>query len=55
MSRLGIPRTDVLFGDDRVARRRRGPACAVRDPDGHRVILYAPTFRGDSVADATAE
>jgi teichoic acid ribitol-phosphate primase len=51
VSRLGIPRTDVLFGDavatikERVRRR-------YRIPDGRKVILYAPTFRGDSVAQA---
>ena len=54
VSRLGIPRTDVLFGDERIA----GVVADLREryaiPDGHRVILYAPTFRGDSVADATA-
>ena len=53
-SDLGIPRTDVLFGEDRLARSR----AAVRDRyglhDGRRVILYAPTFRGDSVTDARA-
>ena len=44
-SRLGIPRTDVLVGPGRDAR-----ADDVRDRypiDGKRVILYAPTFRGD--------
>ena len=50
----GIPRTDVLFGEERLARTR----AAVREryglTDGRRVILYAPTFRGDSVTDARA-
>lgn len=54
MSRLGIPRTDVFFGEARLERTRD----AVRDRyglhDGRRVILYAPTFRGDSVTDARA-
>ena len=53
-SDLGIPRTDVLFGEERLARTR----AAVREryglTDGRRVILYAPTFRGDSVTDARA-
>jgi CDP-ribitol ribitolphosphotransferase len=53
-SDLGIPRTDVLFGEERVARAR----AAVRERyglhDGRRVILYAPTFRGDTVTDARA-
>ena len=53
-SDLGIPRTDVLFGEERIARSR----ATVRDRyglhDGRRIILYAPTFRGDSVTDARA-
>ena len=49
---IGIPRTDVLFDTDRIARtaeavRRRYGIAADR-----RVILYAPTFRGDSVGSA---
>ena len=54
VSRLGIPRTDVFFGEERLARTR----AAVRERYGldgdRRVILYAPTFRGDSVTDAHA-
>ncbi|MEO8571792.1 MAG: CDP-glycerol glycerophosphotransferase family protein, partial [Chloroflexota bacterium] len=54
VSRLGIPRTDVFFGEERLARVR----AAVREryglTDGRRVVLYAPTFRGDSVTDAHA-
>jgi CDP-ribitol ribitolphosphotransferase len=54
ISRLGIPRTDVLFGDERIERSR----AAVREryglTDGRRIVLYAPTFRGDSVTDARA-
>ena len=53
-ARYGIPRTDVLL--DPVARDR-----AVEDvrrryrlPPGRRVVLYAPTFRGDSIGAATA-
>lgn len=52
VSRLGIPRTDVLFGEERLARTQ----AAVREryglTDGRRVILYAPTFRGDDITDA---
>jgi CDP-ribitol ribitolphosphotransferase len=48
-SRYGIPRTD-LFVD--VARQERALA-RIRDryglPDGRRIVLYAPTFRGDTV------
>jgi CDP-ribitol ribitolphosphotransferase len=52
--RLGIPRTDVFFGEDRLARTR----AAIREryglTDGRRVILYAPTFRGDTITSAHA-
>jgi len=51
-SRYGLPRTD-LFADP--ARRDRALA-RIRAryglPDGRRVILYAPTFRGDTVGKA---
>jgi CDP-ribitol ribitolphosphotransferase len=51
-SRTGIPRTDVLFGDTALER-----AAAVRSryglSDDRTVILYAPTFRGESVTSAT--
>lgn len=46
VSRLGIPRTDLLFGDA----QREAAQRAVRErysiAEGRRVILYAPTFRG---------
>jgi CDP-ribitol ribitolphosphotransferase len=49
---LGIPRTDVLLrGEGRIHMLD-----AIREryaiPAGRRVILYAPTFRGDSLIDA---
>jgi teichoic acid ribitol-phosphate primase len=48
---LGIPRTDAFFADDRPATEQR-----VRErydiPAGRRVVLWAPTFRGDRVTDA---
>jgi teichoic acid ribitol-phosphate primase len=51
-SRFGIPRTDLFFDD----RRRVAALERIRGryglPDGRRVILYAPTFRGESVARA---
>src|SRR6185503_9792050 len=44
---IGIPRTDILLGPGRDAIAQtvleRYPAIA-----GKRVVLYAPTFRGDS-------
>jgi len=54
VSRLGIPRTDVLFGDERLARSRAAVHARYHLPPGKRVILYAPTFRGDSITDAHA-
>jgi CDP-glycerol glycerophosphotransferase (TagB/SpsB family) len=54
VSRLGIPRTDVFFGDDRLARVRDDVRRRYGLTDGRRVVLYAPTFRGDSVTDAHA-
>lgn len=54
VSRLGIPRTDVFFGDERLARIRDEVRARYGLTDGRRVILYAPTFRGDSVIDARA-
>jgi CDP-ribitol ribitolphosphotransferase len=52
VSELGIPRTDVLLDAERAGRvadevRRR---YGLRD--GRRVLLYAPTFRGDSTTQA---
>lgn len=48
-ARLGIPRTDLFFDADVGART----AAAVRQryaiPTGRRVILYAPTFRGERI------
>jgi CDP-ribitol ribitolphosphotransferase len=46
-ARLGIPRTDLFFDPSRIA----STAAAVRRrygiPEDRRVILYAPTFRGE--------
>jgi CDP-ribitol ribitolphosphotransferase len=49
-ARLGIPRSDLLFDD--VDRRVAEIRSRYRLDDGRRAILYAPTFRGDSVTDA---
>ncbi|MEO8438163.1 MAG: CDP-glycerol glycerophosphotransferase family protein, partial [Chloroflexota bacterium] len=54
VSRLGIPRTDVFFGEERLERTRQAVRARYGLTDGRRVILYAPTFRGDSVTDARA-
>jgi CDP-ribitol ribitolphosphotransferase len=47
---LGIPRTDVFFGERRAAAEARVRA-RYPLPD-RRTILYAPTFRGDTVTRA---
>jgi CDP-glycerol glycerophosphotransferase (TagB/SpsB family) len=52
VSRLGMPRTDVLFGEERIARQVADLRRRYAIPDGRRVILYAPTFRGDTIAAA---
>lgn len=51
---LGIPRTDILFGDEQIAQITAGLGQKYRLPKGKRVILYAPTFRGTSVHRATS-
>jgi len=54
-SDLGVPHTDVLFGEERIGR----VVAAIRHryalPSDKRVILYAPTFRGESVDVARAD
>jgi CDP-glycerol glycerophosphotransferase (TagB/SpsB family) len=51
---LGIPRTDVLFGEERIARTTTALRRRYAIPEGRRVILYAPTFRGERITDATS-
>ncbi len=51
-SRLGIPRTDLFFDRERIARVEADLRHRYRIPEGRRVVLYAPTFRGDRVTDA---
>ena len=46
---IGMPRTDILFGDG-VDRIKAAVRERYRLPEGKRVILYAPTFRGDDHA-----
>ena len=52
VTRLGIPRTDVLIRTE----GREALVSAIREryaiPIGRRVILYAPTFRGESMTKA---
>jgi CDP-glycerol glycerophosphotransferase (TagB/SpsB family) len=51
---LGIPRTDVLIGEKRIAAGGEAVRERYAIPDGRRVVLYAPTFRGDSIGAARA-
>ena len=49
---LGVPRTDVLFGEERLARSAAALRARYGIPSDKRVVLYAPTFRGNSVTTA---
>jgi CDP-ribitol ribitolphosphotransferase len=49
---LGIPRTDPFFDAERRLRVEREVRERYAIPDDRRVILWAPTFRGDRVTDA---
>ncbi len=51
---IGIPRTDALFDTDRIARTTEAVRRQYGIAPDRRVILYAPTFRGDSVGSAVA-
>jgi teichoic acid ribitol-phosphate primase len=53
-SDLGIPRTDVFFGDDRLAAIRATVGSKYGLDGTRRVVLYAPTFRGDTITNAHA-
>jgi teichoic acid ribitol-phosphate primase len=46
---LGIPRTDLFFDDASVARATAAVRRRYSIPEGRRVILYAPTFRGQRI------
>lgn len=52
---LGIPRTDVLFGAERIERVLAALRHRYAIPTGKRVVLVAPTFRGESVGAARAD
>lgn len=54
-SDLGVPRTDVLFGAARIERVVADIRHRYALPSDKRVILYAPTFRGESVGVARAD
>ena len=51
-ARLGIPRTDLFFDEERIARTSRELRQRYSIPEGKRVVLYAPTFRGASITKA---
>ena len=53
-SDLGIPRTDALFDADAIARTRAAVRARYGIAPHKRVVLYAPTFRGDSIGSAVA-
>jgi len=48
-SRFGIPRTDLFFDDDRRATAEKAVRARYGLPTDRRVILYAPTFRGERI------
>jgi len=48
----GIPRMDMFFDDDAKAKARSRALEAVPAAQGKRVILFAPTFRGNGPSDA---
>ncbi|MEO7295729.1 MAG: CDP-glycerol glycerophosphotransferase family protein, partial [Candidatus Limnocylindria bacterium] len=52
VSHIGIPRTDRFFDADAVERASAEVRTRYRLPSDRRVILYAPTFRGDRITDA---
>ena len=48
-ARLGIPRTDLFFDTERVGRTATEVRRRYAIPEGRRVVLYAPTFRGERI------
>lgn len=46
---LGAPRTDIYFDPDFIKESRNLIDKKIPQIDGRKIILYAPTFRGDSV------
>jgi CDP-glycerol glycerophosphotransferase (TagB/SpsB family) len=49
---LGVPRTDVFFDEEFVASGRSRLVEAIPSIGNRKIILYAPTFRGNSPTDA---
>ena len=49
---LGIPRTDILLRQPQASETRQRVRQQYGLPEGRRVVLYAPTFRGDRTYDA---
>lgn len=49
---LGVPRTDVFFDESFVASGREKVVSAIPEIGERKIILYAPTFRGNSPTDA---
>ena len=52
VAHLGIPRTDLFFNAHAVATASAEVRRRYRLPAGRRVILWAPTFRGERITDA---
>jgi len=48
VTRIGLPSTDLLFGE-RAERARERVRVRYAIPSDRRVVLYAPTFRGESM------
>lgn len=49
---LGVPRTDVFFDKEFVASGRQKLTAAIPEIGDRKIVLYAPTFRGDSPKEA---
>ena len=49
----GIPRMDRFFDEQRRAAGREAAMAALPQSTGHRLILFAPTFRGTARATPT--
>jgi len=54
VSDIGLPRTDALCAEGTAERARSDVRARYGIPDDRRIILYAPTFRGESIGMAAA-